>query len=301
MPVPEKSRQRVLVLGASGMLGHKLIQQLSAAGLPVVGAIRNPAMLETRAARTAFAGAERILTDVDLIQDDALVRAIDAARPDVVVNAIGLIKQDDAASDPILPITINSLLPHRLATFCGKNAIRLIHFSTDCVFGGEQGPYREDSPANPQDIYGRSKLLGEVTGRRCLTIRSSFVGRELRGRLSLVEWFLSQRGRRVLGYTGALYTGVTTIVMSDLVADIIMRHPDLHGVYHVASDPISKYQVLNLLNHHFQLGVELVPSDSLIIDRRLDGGSIRERIGFIAPPWDDMVTKLYQDPTPYAV
>ena len=290
---------RVLVLGATGMLGHKLVQRLNAHGLPVVGTIRTPAIPASAAARVALGSADRILTDVDVLDDRALAAAVDTAEPDVIINAIGVIKQLDAAKDPIMSIEINSLLPHRIANLCAKRGARLIHLSTDCVFAGRKGPYNEDSPTDPEDLYGRSKLLGEAAGTGCLTIRSSIVGRELRGRSSLIEWFLSQRRRKATGYAGALYTGLTTNTMADLMASLVRNQPELSGIWHVASAPITKYELLKLVNRHYDLGVELACDQKFAIDRRLDGSRFHARTGYSPPSWDDMISAMRADPTPY--
>jgi dTDP-4-dehydrorhamnose reductase len=290
---------RVLVLGATGMLGHKLVQRLGAAGFLVTAAIRSGEIPNRPADRAALRQAEQILTGVDVLEDKALSNAISAAAPDVVVNAVGVIKQLEVVKDPISTIATNSLLPHRVAKICAARGAKLIHFSTDCVFAGREGPFREDSRTDAEDIYGRSKLLGEVGGPGALTIRSSIVGRELRGRSSLIEWFILQRGNRVTGFAGALYTGLTTEVMSDLVGKLITDHPDLDGIWHVASMPISKYELLALVNRHFRLQIELVRDDRFVVDRRLDGSRFRELTGFVAPSWDEMIARMAADPTPY--
>ena len=292
-------RPRVLVLGATGMLGHKLVQRLNTNGLPVVGAIRTLAIPDTAAARAALGRADRILTDVDVLDDRALAGALDAAEPDVVINAIGVTKQLDAAKDPIMSIEINSLLPHRIANLCAKRGARLIHLSTDGVFAGRKGPYNEKSPTDAEDLYGRSKLLGEAAGPGCLTIRSSIVGRELRGRSSLIEWFLSQRGGKATGYAGALYTGLTTNAMADLMATLVRNEAGLSGIWHVASAPITKYELLKLVNRHYDLGIDLACDEKFTIDRRLDGSRLRARTGYSPPSWDDMISNMRADPTPY--
>ncbi|MGP0091070.1 MAG: dTDP-4-dehydrorhamnose reductase family protein [Xanthobacteraceae bacterium] len=297
MSASTRQRLRVLVLGGTGMLGHKLVHRLAARGFWVAATIRSSSTPDTPAARAALGGAAQILTAIDVLQDEMLARSIDLAEPDVVVNAVGVIKQLHAA--PIPSITTNSLLPHRVAALCGARGARLIHLSTDCVFSGRKGPYAEDSPTDAEDLYGRSKLLGEAGGKGCLTIRSSIVGRELRGRSSLIEWFLSQRGGRVTGYAGALYTGLTTSVMADLIGDLAIDHPDLDGIWHVASEVISKYELLMLVNRQFGLGIDLTRDDSFVVDRRLDGGRFRTRTGFSAPSWDAMIAEMRSDPTPY--
>ncbi len=175
-------------------------ETLAASGLWVAATIRSAASLNSPPARSTQGNADRIFDTVDVLQDDQLARIIAAAEPDVVINAVGIIKQIGAAKDPIVSIATNALLPHRIAAQCTRLGARLIHFSTDCVFSGRNGPYAEDMPADPDDMYGRSKLLGEPSGPRCLTIRTSIVGRELRVRASLVEWFISQRGGSATGY-----------------------------------------------------------------------------------------------------
>jgi dTDP-4-dehydrorhamnose reductase len=295
----QRPARSALVLGATGMLGHKLVQRLASRGLSVFGTIRASSVPDTPAARAALDTATRILPEVDVLQDGPLEAAIQAANPDVVVNAVGVIKQIDTAKDPVTSIATNALLPHRIAAVCKQRGARLIQFSTDCVFNGRKGPYSQDAPTDAEDLYGRSKLLGEVSGPGCLTIRSSIVGRELRGRSSLVEWFLSQIGGQAKGFTGALYTGLTTNVMSDLVGKLIMEHPDVEGVWNVASEPISKYELLQFVNTHYDLGIALERDDTFFCDRRLDGSAFRKRTGFSAPSWDTMIAQMRDDPTPY--
>jgi dTDP-4-dehydrorhamnose reductase len=298
---PKKPRQasRILVLGVTGMLGHKLVQRLAARGLLVSGTMRSSSFPDTPAARLVLGAAQKILPDIDVLQDGALQAAIEATNPDVVINAVGVIKQLDLAKDAVTSIATNALLPHRAAAFCKKQGARLIQFSTDCVFAGRKGPYAENAPTDAEDLYGRSKLLGEVSGPGCLTIRSSIVGRELRGRSSLVEWFISQRGGQAKGFAGALYTGLTTNVMSDLVGKLITEHPDVDGVWHVASEPISKYELLQFVNTRYKLGITLGRDDKFFCDRRLDGGAFRKCTGFNAPSWDTMIAEMHADPTPY--
>ncbi|MCP3367777.1 dTDP-4-dehydrorhamnose reductase family protein [Bradyrhizobium cajani] len=298
-PHTDRRAPHVLVLGATGMLGHKLVQRLAAQGFRVSGTIRSSSIPDTPAARLALAGAHQILPNVDVLQDSALEAAIEAVGPDVVINAVGVIKQLDLAKDAITSIAANAMLPHRAAALCRKRGARLIQFSTDCVFAGRNGPFSENSPTDAEDIYGRSKLLGEVSGPGCLTIRSSIVGRELRGRSSLIEWFLSQRGGHAKGFAGALYTGLTTSAMSDLVANLMTDHPDVDGVWHVASEPISKYELLQIVNAQYGLGVTLERDEKFLCDRRLDGSNFAKRTGFRAPDWHAMIKEMHDDPTPY--
>ena len=210
-PAAGRQIMRVLVLGASGMLGHKMLQHLSSE-VDVAGTIREPE--PDPVVRDA-------LPDVPLYPNvlandlDALEHAIDDWRADVVVNCIGIVKQAPAAGEYIPSICVNALLPHQLHQLTAARGVRLIHFSTDCVFSGRDGNYTEDDPPDPRDLYGRSKLLGEVTGSGALTLRGSIVGHELRDRRGLIEWFLEQRGGHIKGFARALYTGLTTNAMAD--------------------------------------------------------------------------------------
>ena len=299
MPTTSGKSVRVLVLGGAGMLGHKLVQRLALRGFWVAATIRSATIPRSPAAQASLGQADRILEGIDVLDDAHLERAVEAAKPDVIVNAVGIIKQIDAAKNPITSIATNALLPHRLAALGGRQGIRLIHFSTDCVFSGRRGPYAEDAPPDAVDLYGRSKLLGEPSGANCLTLRTSIVGRELRGRAGLIEWFIAQKGASATGYANALYSGLTTATIADLVGRLIVEYPELDGLWHVAADPISKYDLLALVNRHYGLGITLGRDGSIWVDRRLDGSRFQTRTGFSAPSWDAMITDMRADPTPY--
>jgi dTDP-4-dehydrorhamnose reductase len=289
----------VLIIGATGMLGHKLVQHLSER-FTVTATIRGSAAPGHPAAHAAIAGAA-LVCNVDVEDAPRLATVIGAVAPDVVINAVGIVKQLEAAKDPLPSIAINALLPHQIAMACRAlpRPARLIHLSTDCVFSGRGGPYQESDFADADDLYGRTKLLGEVTGQNCLTLRSSIIGRELRNKSGLVEWFMGQRGGKVRGFTRALYTGLTTIAMASLIGDLIEHHPELQGLWQVASAPIDKYQLLQLLNRHFDLGIAIAPDEAFFCDRRLDGSRFAERTGFRAKPWGTMIAEMRADPTPY--
>jgi dTDP-4-dehydrorhamnose reductase len=220
-------------------------------------------------------------------------------RPTVVVNCVGIVKQLKAAGDPVPSISINSLFPHRLATLASAAGARIIHISTDCVFRGDRGHYSERDTPDASDLYGRTKLLGEVSGPRCLTLRTSIIGRELSATTGLLEWFLAQRTGRAKGYTHARFSGVTTHALADVLADIIERHPGLAGVYHVASRPISKYDLLKKLNDAYNAGVDIDASDDVHIDRTLDGSAFQKATGLTIRSWDEMIGQMASDSTPY--
>jgi dTDP-4-dehydrorhamnose reductase len=286
---------RVLVLGAAGMLGHKVWQVLQPR-FDTWGTMRAP-----RAPRTALAvfEAQRLIYGVDASAFDTVVRAIATVQPEAVVNAIGIVKQLPAAGDAIQTLTINALFPHRLASLCQAAHARLIHISTDCVFSGRRGMYTEHDDPDATDLYGRSKALGEVGGPGCLTLRTSIIGRELTGTTGLLEWLLSQRTRTVHGFTRAVFSGLPTIALAGIVAELLESSPCLDGVYHVSSDPISKFELLCLLRDALRIDVAIEPDAGIDIDRSLDSTRFRTATGFTAPSWPRLVCELAADPTPY--
>ncbi|MGQ9682053.1 MAG: dTDP-4-dehydrorhamnose reductase family protein [Anaerolineae bacterium] len=286
---------RVLILGASGMLGHKC-WQVCKTRFETWGTVRGNA--GTYAHHHLFSSG-RLLGGVDATDLRRVVQAVQETRPAVVINCIGIVKQLPEASDPVACLTVNALFPHQLARLCAVAGARLIHISTDCVFSGRRGAYQEADSADAEDLYGRSKLLGEVCGEGTVTLRTSIVGRELRGRVGLVEWFLSQRGCKVQGYRQAIFSGLTTIELAEVVADVIDKHSSLQGLYHVSADPISKHQLLVLLREAFSLPIEVQETDGPWIDRSLDSTRFRTATGFAPRCWPKMIERLAQDPTPY--
>jgi dTDP-4-dehydrorhamnose reductase len=290
----------ILVLGATGMLGHKLVERLSREFV-VFATLRGRELAATPAARSSLGGA-KLLFSVNAEYDADLDRAFETAQPTVVVNSVGIVKQLKEAQDPIASIAINALLPHRVAARCrALGDVRLIHFSTDCVFSGRRGPYFDADTPDALDLYGRTKVLGEVSGGNCLTLRSSIVGRELQRRAGLIEWFLAQRDKRINGFTRAWYTGVTTRVMADLVAHLVKEHPKLEGVWQVASNPTSKFELLSLVEKYYKVGVDIQKDEKFHCDRRLDGSRFSAETGFVAPDWETMIAEMHDDPIPYSM
>ncbi|HQZ83940.1 MAG TPA: SDR family oxidoreductase [Pyrinomonadaceae bacterium] len=294
MPSQEKNI-KILVLGSTGMLGHKLVQRLSP-HFDVYSTIRSTfASIE----RFGIFAKDRIIENVEASDAATLERVVGEVSPDVLINAIGVVKQVPSAKDVISTLELNSILPQRLAILSKRFGFRLIHFSTDCVFDGGGGMYTEQDTPNALDLYGKSKQLGEISQENALTIRSSIIGRELSSAHGLVEWFLSNRGGRVSGYTTAIYSGFPTIVIADIIRGLIVRHPDLSGVHHIASEPIDKYELLGLVDEFYDAAIEIEPSDQLVIDRSLDGSAFNALTGFKPEDWPTMIRKMAADTTPY--
>ena len=290
---------RVMILGGAGMLGHKLVQELGERFTGVVCTVREPAD-DPWLARVPILQGDHVVTGVDAMDWERLAGVVREQRPDVLVNCVGVIKQRPGARDAIASLTLNALLPHRLAELVAGWGGRLIHFSTDCVFSGRDGMYTEESETDATDLYGRSKQLGEVRADNALVIRSSIIGRELKHFASLVEWFLAQEGGSVGGYTRVVYSGVTTRFMARLVGDFIAHHGDLHGLWQLASAPIAKHDLLLLLRDAYGLDVAIAPDDDAVLDRSLDGSRLAEAAGVTVPSWPELVADLAADPTPYA-
>ncbi|MDM7922908.1 MAG: SDR family oxidoreductase [Pyrinomonadaceae bacterium] len=286
---------KVLVLGGTGMLGHKLVQRLKER-FSVSTTVRE--LADDVPYKELFDGA-KVIRDVDATDFSAIERSIDEIAPEVVINAIGVIKQLAGAKDVIQSLTLNSLLPQRLADLAPARGFRLIHVSTDCVFDGEKGNYSESDIPNALDLYGQSKRWGEVVGPQCLTLRTSIIGRELGTSHSLVDWFLSNRGGTVKGYKNAIYSGFPTTVVTDIIGDLIQHHPDLYGLYQVSSRPINKLELLELINSSFNADIDIEPFEEFHIDRSLDGSRFEMETGFSPPSWDEMIEKMAADPTPY--
>lgn len=286
---------RILIFGGNGMLGHKLVQSF------------NP-KFETwttlRGDRSQYSTFDlldpsRIIENISVEDSEGIEKAIETAIPDIVVNAIGVVKQLPSSKNVMKTLTVNSIFPHRLAEITEKKGARLITISTDCVFNGRRGMYTEDDASDAEDVYGKSKNLGEVLQPNCLTIRTSIIGREIATAHSLVEWFLSNRGGRVKGFSKAIYSGFPTIVLAKILEDLILNHPDLEGLYHISSEPINKFDLLCLVRDAYGIDIEIEPSDDLCIDRSLDSQRFRDEIGFKPMEWKEMVARMAGDPTPY--
>jgi dTDP-4-dehydrorhamnose reductase len=272
------------------MLGNAMLRVLSAnLGLNVYGTVRSERSLRY------FSGnfSSQIIVGIDVENYDSLVKAFAAVRPDVVVNCIGLVKQLVGANDPLQAVPINTLLPHRLAALCQATGARLVHISTDCVFAGTKGNYLESDFPDAHDLYGRSKLLGEVDYPHAITLRTSIIGHELTGQKSLVGWFLAQQGP-VKGFTRAIFSGLPTVELARVVCDFILPHPELHGLYHVAAKPINKFDLLKLVAKTYSKAIEIIPADELIINRSLNADRFRRATGYMPPEWPVLVQRMYE-------
>ena len=288
----------VLVLGGSGMLGHKVFQTLQSR-LPdtwctIRASANNPVLQKADIFHN-----ERVICGVDVADWPGLQKLLSEWKPRTIVNCAGVIKQRPEGKEAIPNIEINALLPHRLAALSATWQGRLIHFSTDCVFSGNRGNYTEEDQSDAMDLYGKAKFLGEVTDSNSLTLRTSIIGRELSQFKSLLEWFLQQNHKRIMGYTRAFYSGVTTNYLADLVFKLITEQPALYGLYQVASATISKYELLCLLRDAYGMDVTIEREEKFFCDRSMLGTKFVNATGYHTPQWPELVAQLRDDPTPY--
>ncbi|TFZ56821.1 SDR family oxidoreductase [Methylorubrum sp. Q1] len=278
---------KIAVLGSSGMLGSAAFRYLSKCfpGLAYATA-------RSSAVKKIFPeDAANISTGIDVENADALAGFLRDVRPDVVLNCVGVVKQLASAEDPLVAIPINAILPHRLARLADLVGARLIHVSTDCVFTGRKGDYRESDAPDAADLYGRSKLLGEVDYPNAVTLRTSIIGREIGSRNGLVEWFLAQSGS-VRGYRRAIFSGLTTDELVRVIADHVLPNPGLRGVYHVSVDPISKFDLLGIVKDVYGVATEIEPDDAVAIDRSLNSDRFRAAVGYAPPSWPDLIRNM---------
>lgn len=278
---------RILVLGGDGMLGHRLLMHLRD---------RHEVRVTLRQDHDAYAPyglftPGNAYYGVNVRSTEPLAEVFADFRPDAVVNAVGIVKQRASAKEAIPSLEINSLLPHRLAVLCRAAGARMVHLSTDCVFSGKKGMYTEDDPSDAEDLYGKSKYMGEVHEPHCLTLRTSIIGPELSRRKSLVEWFMAQSGT-IRGFRRAIYSGFTTAEMSRIIETLLLEHPDAGGLYHVSAEPINKYDLLVMLRDRLGRDVRIEPDDTFCCDRSMDSRRFRDEFGYTPPSWEAMIDEL---------
>ena len=286
-----KRKTCVLVLGATGMLGSTLFRTFSEdSSLLTFGTLREASAnrhfpIELR---------DAIIPNTYLEGETGLLRALSIAKPDIVINCIGIIKQLPTANDHLESLAINSTLPHRLAKYCDVIGARLVHFSTDCVFSGKQGPYKEDDFPDAYDLYGRTKFLGEVSYENSITIRTSIIGHELNRSKSLIDWFLSQSGE-VRGFTKAVFSGLPTIEVARVIKQYVIPNSKLSGLYHLSVDPINKYDLLHLVASTYGKTIHITADDKLMINRSLNSDRFRTATGFKPKPWPELIKDMHEE------
>jgi dTDP-4-dehydrorhamnose reductase len=283
---------RILILGANGMIGHKLYQVLSKNYFDIW------VVLKRKRDDVAFSeifNNNKVIDNFDLVHFDKLTSILDELLPDIIINAAGITIRRGINENMYTSILVNSALPHLLDNWTKNNHKRLIHFSTDCVFSGKNGFYNETNLTDAEDIYGRTKALGEVISQNTLTLRGSMIGRELENKTELLEWFLNQNEPTVKGFTNVIYSGITTIRMANYVHKIISDFPDMHGIYNISSYSISKYDLVNLFNLYFKKGACIIPDNIYTSNKDLDSTRFFKYTGLLKPSWKELVEELLID------
>tara|TARA_R110000823_G_scaffold145002_1_gene275186 strand:- start:3632 stop:4498 length:867 start_codon:yes stop_codon:yes gene_type:complete len=280
---------RVLILGATGMLGSSVFRTFSSDDrYDVWATIRGtfdkkyfPEPLHSR-----------LLTGVDVLDIDGLANAMVQVRPDLVINCVGVIKQLSVAKDPLAVLPLNAMLPHRLLKLCRLASARLIHVSTDCVFSGRKGGYTENDTSDAEDLYGKSKFIGEIQDDpNAITLRTSIIGHELKSSNSLIDWFLAQEGQ-VQGFTKAVFSGLPTVELARVMRDFVAPAKQLSGLYHVSASAIDKFSLLSLVAEIYGKDISISRSDRVSIDRSLDSSRFSAATGYTTPDWTELVRAM---------
>lgn len=280
---------KILVFGAGGMIGHKMVEVLSQKYPDTYACTRSEF---TRFSEFGLFSSDKFISGIDVSEWDHVENLLNKLKPDVILNCVGITLRKPEIKDFEYCVEVNSLFPQRLKSWAVQNSARMIHFSTDCVFDGKSENYFEYSQALAKDIYGKTKYLGEVLGPKCLTLRGSMIGFELFGKTELLEWAMAQQGKSVKGFTKAVYSGVTTSVMAELVLMLIGQESFLEGIYQVSSVPISKFDLLTKINAQFGLQMNIEPDDKYASSKVLNCQKIYDAVGFRAPSWDDMLKEM---------
>ncbi len=284
--------RKIMILGGTGMLGHALFRRLyHYEDFSVYTTVRS---IKGSEIFFSFSDRNRIIENVDASNFDSIKKSIENAKPDIVINCIAILRVNSSPDSIYNAININSLFPHKLHNICEKHNIRMIHISTDGVFDGKKGMYKEDDPIKISTIYGMTKYLGEICCRNCLTIRTSIIGHEIYNKKGLVEWFLSEKNA-VKGYQKAIYSGFPTVELSRIIANYIISDNDIDGIYHVSSDPLSKYELLKIIRKIYKKKIEIVASERNFYDLSLDSSKFRLKSGYHPPPWEKMIYDMYCD------
>lgn len=283
---------RILIFGAGGMIGHKMFTSLKAKGFEVFGTLKQD--IKNYDQFQIFKKSE-IVNRLDVLDSKYVTETLNQLLPDVILNCVGITLRKPEIKDEAYCTKVNAQFPHFLDEWCAKNKKYLIHFSTDCVFSGKDGPYTEDSPKSATDIYGRTKAAGEVQSAYSLTLRGSMIGRELFGKTELLEWAFSQKGQTIKGFSNAVYSGITTNLMADIVAKILSDKPPLTGLYQVSSQPISKYDLLILMNRVFDLNMTILEDKTLATSKVLISKKLQNKIGFVGPGWNEMLDQILKE------
>ena len=274
---------KILILGGDGMIGHKMAQSLINFDL-YLNSRSNSNYLKEHFPNST-------LSDVDFLNQN-IEELLNKILPDYIINAVGITIRRGASNNKKTNL-INSQLPNQIDFWCKENQKKQIHFSTDCVFSGDKGNYNDLDLHDAKDDYGKSKGEGEINSNSTLTIRSSMIGREIYNKTELLEWVISNKNNKIKEFENVIYSGVTTLWMSNTVNEIIKNYPDLNGIYNISSSPISKYDLITKINTYFNLNIEIEKDYSYSSNKSLNSDRFFTKTNFKKPNWDEMLNDLY--------
>ena len=283
---------KLLILGSNGLLGNTLTKYFfEKNNYETFGFLRDSSKLK-------FFKSEhnsRLIIIQDILNINDLRRKIKELMPDVIINCIGQTNKIKGQNLNNIEnyINLNSLFPFRLKEICSEIKSRLIHFSSDCVFSGTNGFYSEKDNPDPTDIYGKSKLLGELDNENIITIRKSVIGHELDSKKGLLEWFLNHEGI-VEGYKEAIFSGLTVLELARIIDMYILPNKDIKGIIHLSGDPISKYDLLKIIANQYNKIINIEPNEDIKIDRSLNSDHFKNLTGYKSEPWPLLVKSMEQ-------
>ena len=281
---------KILILGADGMIGHKIAHSLE--DFELILASRKSISSKSIGIINGKMVLHNLITDsLDLLLDNTT--------PDIIINCAGITTRRGVEDNIVNTELLNSELPHKLDSWASLNSKKLIHFSTDCVFSGNRGNYQDDDFADADDIYGKSKALGEVNSPNTLTIRCSMIGRELYNFTELFEWLKKNKNKKIEGYSKVFYSGITTVRMGKILNQILNKNLNLSGVYNISSTPISKFDLLVKLSNAFNLNVDIKQNKNNKSNKVLISEKFTEITGIYPPNWDDLISEFKEDCNKY--
>lgn len=279
---------KIIILGANGLIGYNILTTfLENPNFEVLAFVRDKKKFNSFRPDLL----KKLIFDFSIYNLPDLEKTLLNLNPDVVVNCIGITKHRISEFSTEDIIYTNALFPHYLLNICEKQNIRCIQISTDCVFLGNKGKYSEDDVPDALDLYGKTKSLGELLTGNSLTLRISTIGFELDTKYGLLEWFLSQKGE-CYGYSKAYFTGLPCKFFAKILADLLINHKQLKGLYHIASEPIDKFSLLELIKDTFKINVNIKKNDTFLLDRSLDARKFNSALSFDSPKWCDLVKTL---------
>ena len=284
-------KKKILVLGGTGMLGHTLFRVLEReSNHEIYASARDNVLLDKLTEKYT----NKYIKNLDATNFQELERVLNSLNPDLVINCVGVIKQVEHLDETYQTVLLNSLLPHKIQKVCEDINSKFIHISTDCVFSGARGNYSEEDFADCYDLYGRSKLLGEIGDKRnTITIRTSIIGHELRGHISLLDWFLSQK-KFCKGFSNAIFSGFPTVILSRIIKDYLIDQEDIFGIFHLSSQPISKYELLKIISDVYSKKIDIMKDEELHIDRSLNSSLFKLNTGFSPDNWESMIESMHK-------